>query len=117
MRNNKGFTLIELCIITVIIGALAAIAISQYASYRTRGLDAAAKSDLRNACLAQEAYFVGHQCYTDRESDLVEYKWVKSEGVVLVIGAVDNNSYHMEAKHASGNLTWKVDGPGGQMYN
>jgi len=62
-KNEKGFTLIELLIVVAIIGILAAIAIPQFAAYRTRGYNSAANSDLRNAKTALEAYFAENQAY------------------------------------------------------
>lgn len=62
-KNQKGFTLIELLVVIAIIGILAAIAIPQFKSYRERGFDAAARSDLRNAAVAEEAYFVDNDTY------------------------------------------------------
>jgi Tfp pilus assembly protein PilE len=50
-------------IVVAIIGILAAIAIPQFASYRQRGFDARANSDLRNAATSEEAYFATWQLY------------------------------------------------------
>jgi len=61
--GNKGFTLIELLVVVAIIGILAAIAIPQFATYRQKGYDAQANSDLRNAATAEEAYFATNQTY------------------------------------------------------
>jgi type IV pilus assembly protein PilA len=63
LKNESGFTLIELLVVVAIIGILAAIAIPQFAAYRKRGHEAQVKSDLRNAAVAQEAYFAANSTY------------------------------------------------------
>ena len=63
LQNESGFTLIELLVVVAIIGILAAIAIPQFAAYRKRGHEAQVKSDLRNAAVAEEAYFAAESAY------------------------------------------------------
>jgi len=63
MRNKQGFTLIELLIVVAIIGILAAIAIPQFSSYRQKGFNSAAVSDIKNAKTAEESLFADHQTY------------------------------------------------------
>lgn len=63
IKKKKGFTLIELLIVVAIIAILAAIAIPQFSSYRIKGYNAAASSDIRNGKTAEEALFADFQGY------------------------------------------------------
>jgi len=117
-RDEKGFTLIELMIVIAIIGILAAIAIPQFAAYRVRAYNSSANADLRNLCTAQEAYFVDEQTYAanGRLGLLIsDYGATTSKGVTMTINSSSATFYNMEASHSSGDATYTVRGPGGQV--
>ncbi len=116
MKDQKGFTLIELMIVIAIIGILAAIAIPQFSAYRRRSYNAAAQSDLRNAATAQEAYYVDEETYTSAITNLVgTYGLYTSEKVSFTTVSGDVTSYTMCAYHSSGDKTYSIHGPGGTI--
>lgn len=57
LRNEKGFTLIELMIVIAIIGVLAAIAIPNFISYRNKSYCAQSEGDAKAVLAAVASYF------------------------------------------------------------
>jgi prepilin-type N-terminal cleavage/methylation domain-containing protein len=62
-RNAKGFSLIELMIVVVIIGILAAMALPRFTSSSTRSKQSEAKLNLKEIYTMQRAYIMEHETY------------------------------------------------------
>ena len=63
-RGERGFTLIELMVVVLIIAILVAIALPGFLGMRNRGYEARAKSNLRNGVTTAQAYYSLHQAWT-----------------------------------------------------
>ena len=71
LRNQKGFTLIELMIVVVIIGILAAIAIPNFIAMQDRAKEGSTKANMHTVQLAAEDYGVKNDgTYSDVASNL-----------------------------------------------
>lgn len=70
MQNSKGFTLIEVMIVVVIIGILAAMSYPSYTEYVLRGKRADGKALLLDAAARQERYFAQNNKYANDVASL-----------------------------------------------
>lgn len=109
MRDSRGFTLIELLFTLVVIGVLATVAILHFRGTKEKVVDTAARSDLRNAMTAQEAFYIDNQMYATALSAL---PLTTSTGVALSGGA-SASGYRMSARHAGSSKTWSIVMGGG----
>ncbi len=121
LQSESGFTLIELLVVVAIIGILAAIAIPQFAAYRKRGHEAQVKSDLRNAAVAQEAYFAQNSTYKVSTSAWVGGSSPTVPGFnpttgVTLISAVGTNTFLLTATHSNcSGVNWTFASLTGQI--
>ena len=85
--SRSAFTLIELLIVVVIIGILAAIAIPKFSATKEKAYIAAMKTDLRNLISAEEAFFADSVKYITFDTTKIKFK--PSSGVnspVIAVG-------------------------------
>jgi len=120
LRSESGFTLIELLIVVAIIGILAAIAIPQFEAYRKRGFEAAVKSDLKNAAVAQEAYYAHYVKYQDQPLATAANLpgFAPSHHVTVSMAVPSANHFTLSAVHTNcGATTWTFDNLTGTISN
>jgi prepilin-type N-terminal cleavage/methylation domain-containing protein len=94
----RGFTIIELLIVVVIIGILAAIAIPKFANTKEKAYVASMRADLRNLATAQEGYLHDFMTYAV-QADMGPPRFQTSSGVLITISGVTAAGWQGVAKH------------------
>ena len=93
-QNNNGFTLIEVMIVVVIIGILAAIAYPSYDEYVKRGNRAEGQALLTDAAARQEKFYSQNFKYTTAIADLyggATSKTSETKKYTLALSSVNND--------------------------
>lgn len=106
-KNPQGFTLVELLIVMIVIGLLAAIAIPKFSETRERAYVSSMKSDLRNLATVQETYYSEGNNFTYSNA-LSALSFNPSDGVAVAVAAANASGWSATATHTASPKTCAI---------
>ena len=93
--RKSGFTIVELLIVIVVIGILAAISIVAYNGIQNRANDMVVKQDLASLAKRYEMFKVDNYSYPTSASDLSALNFKASKGAYYTNITGTNHSYNL----------------------
>ena len=114
-RDDRGFTLVELLVVILIIGMLAAIALPAFLNQRIKGQDAEAKTAVRNARIALETYHTDRQTYDTDAATLIDLEPSLADAPGLTASGTDETftvSVDSRPPTAAATFTIELDATG-----
>jgi type IV pilus assembly protein PilA len=109
-RSQRGFTIMELLFIVLILSLLAAIAIPQFVAYRTRAYNASANVAVKSAYQATQAFFSVSPGGTVSVSLLSVYGYNANVSIILTLGGAGKIvNFTLQAIHSGGSSTFTID--------
>ena len=109
-RGEDGFTMVEMLVVLIIIGALLALAVPAYIGYEVRAADNAAKANLRASLPAVEAYRADNGSYQGMTAAALRASY--DQGLATNVAVVGTPDASFCLTDTEGGRVWSVDGPG-----
>ena len=111
--HDSGLTLVEMLIVVVVLGVLAAVVVIAVSNMIGSGEQASVDNDGRAMVTAQEAYFVEHGAYAT-EAELVSSGLLREESLLHDVALNDDGTYTLIAlRGAEASGSGGSDGSGG----
>jgi len=126
VRDERGFTILELMTVVMVIGVLVVIALPTFLGARTNAYDRAAQSDVRNAFAAEKAFYTDSLTYTTDPATMtaIEAAITYLDGDTPLVTGVAYlhlhpipNEIYVSAKSTSGTCFYlrEIDGGGARF--
>jgi prepilin-type N-terminal cleavage/methylation domain-containing protein len=97
--GSRGFTLIELVVVVLIIGILAAIVTRQMGQTQEKAYVSSMKADLRNFALAEESYFYDNGMYAANVGLTGTVGFTLTPGVTITVNEATKSGWSATTEH------------------
>jgi type IV pilus assembly protein PilA len=102
LDGEGGFSLVELLVVLIVIGLLAAISIAAFTGQQNKAHDAEAKTAARTAQIAMETYFVDHRSYKGvTAAALQDVQPALRDAPSLVVNQALSNQFEIQTSSSS----------------
>jgi prepilin-type N-terminal cleavage/methylation domain-containing protein len=112
LRDARGFTLVEMLVVMIVIAVLATLAVSSYLGYRDRAHDTAAQENIHGVVPSIAAYSVENGSYSGMTIPHLRAAYDSAiDPALFSFGSVAPTQSTYCVQSSSSGRTWRKNGP------